>query len=72
MSEIKEGCMAFLVDNPHPFAVKVYVNGETQDGLWECVLSSEIHHYQTVFLNERQIARITPEDELVIDLYAWE
>lgn len=70
MLEIKEGCMAFLVDNPHPFPVKVHVNERTQDGLWECVLCSEIHHYQTVFLNERQLARITHDDELIIELYA--
>lgn len=70
MSEIKEGCMAFLVDNPHPFPVSVHVNQKMSDGLWECVLVSRIHHYETVFLNDRQIAKITHEDELVIELYA--
>ena len=66
MSEISAGCMAFLVDNPHSFSVTVHVNDKTRDGLWECVLCSEIHHYTTVFLNARQISRITHEDELEI------
>ena len=70
MSEIKEGCMAFLVDNPHPFPVKVHVNEKMPDGLWECVLSSNIHYYETVYLSERQLAKITSEDELIIELYA--
>lgn len=70
MVEISEGCMAFLVDNPHPFPVTVHVNDKTSDGTWECVLCSKIHHYETVSLSERQIARITSEDELIIELYA--
>lgn len=70
MSEISAGCMAFLVDNPHPFPVSVHVNDKTSEGLWECVLCSKIHHYETVFLSERQIAKITNEDELIIELYA--
>ena len=45
MSEISAGCMAFLVDNPHPFPVSVHVNDKTSEGLWECVLCSKIHHY---------------------------
>lgn len=70
MSEISAGCMAFLVDNPHPFPVTVHVNDKNSEGLWECVLCSVIHHYDTVFLSERQIARITSDDELIVELYA--
>lgn len=70
MPEISAGCMAFLVDNPHPFPVRIHVNDRAADGLWECVLSSDIHYYQTAFLSAEQMARITHEDELIVELYA--
>lgn len=67
--KLMPGCMAFLVDNPFPFCVKVFVNDQCKDGLWDCVLLSEIHHYQPVFLEGWQLSRITQEDELVVELY---
>jgi len=69
MLEIKEGCMAFLVDNPYPFMVTMHVNEKTFEGLWDCTLISEVHYYQPVLLKEHQISRITQEDELIIELY---
>lgn len=70
MQKIEEGCMAFLVDNPYPFMVTAHVNDKTFEGLWDCTLVSEMHQYQRVFLKGHQLARITQDDELVIELYA--
>lgn len=69
LSKIEEGCMAFLVDNPFWYPVKIHVGERVGEDEWECILSSEMHHYQPAILKTDQMARITAEDELIIELY---
>lgn len=69
LNKIEEGCMAFLVDNPFWYPVKIHVGEYLGYDEWECILSSEVHHYQPAILKTDQMARITPEDELVVELY---
>lgn len=69
MTEVNEGYMVFLVDNPYPFMVLGYVNGKTEDGLLDCTLVSNIHIHEDVYLSPRQVAVITEDDETVIEMY---
>lgn len=64
--------MAFVIDNPYWFKVVAHVNERTFEGLWECTLVSEVHCYDVAYLRDDQLCRVTPEDELVIELYARE
>ncbi|AWY08024.1 hypothetical protein HOT48_gp009 [Klebsiella phage ZCKP1] len=69
LNKIEEGCMAFLVDNPFPFMVKIHVGEYLGNDEWDCSINSEMHHYQPTILKMDQMARITVEDELIIELY---
>lgn len=69
MSVVVEGSIGFLVDNPHPFVVKVHVQEKVSNNTWLCLLDSKIHSYTEVYLHTWQIGTITAEDELIIELY---
>ena len=61
--------MAFLGDNLLWTSEKIHEGEKVGEDEWECILSSEVHHYQPAILKTDQMARITAEDELVIELY---
>lgn len=49
--------------------VKVHVGEYLGYDEWDCSINSEMHHYQPTILKTDQMARITVEDELIIELY---
>lgn len=70
MNDVKAGVICFLVDNPHPFMVIVHVDEDLGGDWLSCTLRSEIHFYTEAILERKQLARITAEDELTVELYA--
>lgn len=70
--KIEAGCMAFLVDNPHPFMVVAHIDSCDEQGWCGCVLTSRIHNYTEAFLHASQLERITDYDEIVVEIYAKE
>ncbi len=66
------GCIAivFGLDDEYPMGATVHVQHRIDENpIWFCIYDCPVDGYKEVYLDEKNLSRVTPEDEDTIERY---